>query len=55
MISYPVLQSQLVLCKLRKDLRFLVSRTKLFFHLFYDRRDPFITFMLVECLEKIQL
>ena len=53
-ISYPVFQSQFILCKFRKDLRFLVSCTKLFFHLFYDLRDSLIPCMIIERLKKIQ-
>ena len=55
MISHPVFQSQLILCKFRKDLRLLVSCAKLLFHLFNDCRDSLITCMIVKCLEKIQL
>ena len=54
MISYPVFQSQFILSKFRKDLWFLVSGTKFFFHFFYNFRDSFIAFVLIECFKEIQ-
>ena len=50
----PVFQSNLILSQFRKDLRFLISCSELFFHLFYNGRDSLITFMFVISLEKVK-
>ena len=50
----PVFQSNLILSQFRKDLRFLISCSELFFHLFYNGRNSLITFMFVISLEKVK-
>ena len=51
----PVKESDLILSKFLKDLRFLVACAKLCFHILNNIRDTSISGMVIECFKQVKL